>query len=122
MIRFVLDALKRHGIEDTLGFNQVASKYPEIYKELSDSGYLGSVIAKDNPLQNGLIITLDIIIGEARFYNSTIVWENYKHAAKQKNYNTEVFTDTALSFISKQGKIEKNHFMFSCFIMQFMIH
>jgi uncharacterized sulfatase len=105
--QIVLDALKRHGIEDTLGFNQVEGKYPEIYKEISDSGFLGSVVDKDNPLQNGFDYYFGYNYWGSQFYNSTIVWENYKHAKKQKNYNTDVFTDTALSFISKQVKLKK---------------
>ena len=38
----------------------------------------------------------------SQFYNSTIVWENFKNAGKQKGYNTDVFTDKAMEFMSKQ--------------------
>ena len=35
--------------------------------------------------------------------------KNY-YAGKQKDYNTDVFTDTALSFIKKQIRIEETFF------------
>ena len=105
--QMILDALKRHGIKDTLKYNMVARLYPEIGKELLDSGYMGSVIDKHNPLQNGFDYYFGYNYWGSNFYNSTRVWENYKHAGKQKNYNTDVFTDTALSFIRKQIKIKK---------------
>ena len=105
--QLLLNALKRNGINDTLRYNQIVNKYPEIVKQLSDSGYLGSVADEHNPLQNGFDYYFGYNYWASQFYNSTIVWENYKHAGKQKNYNTDVFTDTALSFIRKQVNTNK---------------
>ncbi len=109
--QMIIDALKRHGINDTLQSNLVARLYPEINQELLDSGYLGSVIDKHNPLENGFDYYFGYNYWASNFYNSTRVWENYKHAGKQKDYNTDVFTDTALSFIKKQLKIKKPFFV-----------
>ena len=105
--QIIFDALKRHGIDDSLNFNQLAKLHPDIYREISDSGYFGSVIDEHNPLQNGFDYYFGYNYWASNFYNSTRVWENYTHAGKQKNYNTDVFTDTALSFIRKQINIKK---------------
>ena len=109
--QMITDALRRNGINDTLQYNQVIRMYPVIDRELLDSGYLGSVIDSHNPVENGFDYYFGYNYWASNFYNSTRVWENYKHAGKQKNYNTDVFTDTALSFIRKQLKIKKPFFV-----------
>jgi uncharacterized sulfatase len=105
--QLVKDALQRHGIEENLSYNQLASRYPEVFRELRDGGYYGSVIDAHNPLRNGFDYYFGYNNWASQFYHSTLVWENYAHAGIQKDYNTDVFTDTAISFISKQVESNK---------------
>jgi uncharacterized sulfatase len=100
--QMVIDALQKYGIADTLTYAQTGRLYPEVYQELLEGGYYGSVIDEHNPLQNGFDYYFGYNNWASQFYNSTLVWENYKHAGKQKGYNTDVFTDTALAFINRQ--------------------
>ena len=100
--QMIIDALQAHGISDTLSYGQVGRDYPEVFKDLFEGGYYGSVIDQHNPLQNGFDYYFGYNNWASQFYNSTLVWENYTHAGKQKGYNTDVFTDTALAFINKQ--------------------
>ena len=51
--QMIIDALKNHGIQDTLSYQQVRNLHPDVFEELFDAGYYGSVIDKHNPLQNG---------------------------------------------------------------------
>lgn len=103
----LLDALERHGIQDTLSYNQIREFYPDIFRELNDSGYYGSAADNIHPLQNGFDYYFGYNNWASQFYNSTLVWENYKHAGVQEDYNTDVFTDTALAFIRKQVHLKK---------------
>ncbi|MCG8309044.1 MAG: sulfatase-like hydrolase/transferase [Cytophagales bacterium] len=105
--QMIIDALKTHGIPDTLSYNQMRKDFPEVFKDLFDRGYYGSVIDRHNPLQNGFDYYFGYNNWASQFYNSTLVWENYKHAGRQKGYNTDVFTDTALAFIQKQVVMRK---------------
>lgn len=105
--QIIINALKRNGINDTLSYQQISRTHPDIFREVTDSGYYGSVVKRNNPLQNGFEYYFGYNNWASQFYNSTLVWNNYKHAGKQRNYNTDVFTDTALSFISRQVKIKK---------------
>ena len=104
--QMIFDALKRHGIEDTVSYGQTRKEYPEVFKELFEAGYYGSVVEEHNPLQHGFDYYFGYNNWASQFYGSTLVWENYKHTGKQKGYNTDVFTDTALAFIKKQVAME----------------
>jgi uncharacterized sulfatase len=100
--RMLRDTLARHGVEETLSFGEIGKLYPEIYDELWDAGYYGSVIKEQNPLQTGFDYYYGYNNWASQFYDSTLVWENYEHAGRQAGYNTEVFTDKALDFIRQQ--------------------
>ncbi len=92
-------------LADSLGLDMQLDKWgnlsqdPEIYRAFMNSGYLGSVIDEHNPLQNGFDYYYGYNYWASQFYNSTLVWENYTHAGKQKGYNTDVFTEKALDFM-----------------------
>jgi uncharacterized sulfatase len=107
----LIDALRENGIEDTLSYGQIAKKYPEIYEELVNQGYYGSVVDEHNPLNNGFDYYFGYNNWASQFYNSTFVWENFKHAGKQKGYNTDVFTDSTLSFIRRSTREEKSFYV-----------
>lgn len=74
-------------------------KNPEVQRAFMNSGYLGSVIDEHNPRQNGFDYYYGYNYWASQFYNSTLVWENFTHAGKQKGYNTDVFTEKALDFM-----------------------
>lgn len=105
--QMILDALSAHGIDDTLTYSEVWQNFPEVFKVLHDNGYYGSVIDRHNPLQNGFDYYFGYNNWASQFYNSTLVWENYQHAGRQKGYNTDVFTDKALDFIRDQVSAER---------------
>jgi uncharacterized sulfatase len=101
--------LKKHGVEDpdSYVFWTLGDKYPEIKKELHDSGYEGSVVPKDHPLNNGFDYYFGYNMWECIFYNAKNVWEDFRHAGVIKEYNTDVFTGKALQFIEKSLDEEK---------------
>ncbi|VGO17438.1 Arylsulfatase [Pontiella desulfatans] len=103
----IQNVLAKHGIEETLWWGQLGKKHPELYNEAWDAGYYGSVVPEQNPLNNGFDYYYGYNNWASQFYDSTLVWENFKHAGRQAGYNTEVFTDKALGFISKQVKGKK---------------
>ena len=105
--QMVLDALQKNGIDDTLSYGQIAKLYPDVFNELKNDGYYGSVVDEHNPLNNGFDYYFGYNTWASQFYNSTLVWENYEHAGVQQGYNTEVFTDSAISFIQKSTDLNK---------------
>ncbi|MEM9718468.1 MAG: sulfatase-like hydrolase/transferase [Bacteroidota bacterium] len=96
------DILKRHGLSEKTAYRELALRYPEIYNEVENSGYYGSVIAEHHPLNNGFEYYFGYNTWASQFYHSTLVWENFAHAGKQKGYNTDVFTQKALDFMKEQ--------------------
>lgn len=101
-IQIINEALKRHGIEDELSYSQIGRSHPEIFKEVEAEGYFGSVTEEQNPLNNGFDYYFGYNNWASQYYNSTYIWENFKHAGKQTGYNTDVFTDKALNFMAQQ--------------------
>ncbi|MFC2111739.1 sulfatase [Bacteroidota bacterium] len=100
--QLVADILNRHGIEKTLNQERLRTQYPEAYMEVEKSGYLGSVIDEHNPLNNGFDYYFGYNYWASQFYNSYLVWENFKHDGKQEGYNTDVFTDRTIRFMEEQ--------------------
>lgn len=101
------NVLREAGIDENMPYRKVKEINLEAYKAMEASGYRGSVIKKDNPLNHGFDYYYGYNYWASQFYNSTLVWENYEHAGKQKGYNTDVFTDKALDFIKEQAKSDK---------------
>ena len=105
------DILRKHGLDENLGYRHVRANYPEVFREVEDSGYRGSVIDEDNPRNNGFDYYFGYNYWGSQFYNSTYVWENFTHAGKQKGYNTDVFTDRAIDFMDKQIEQDKPFYL-----------
>jgi uncharacterized sulfatase len=99
--------LLKHGLDTNPGMVMLKEQHPEAYNDISACGFAGSVVPENNPIQNGFDYYFGYNNWASQFYNSTLVWENYNHAGIQKTYNTDVFTDTALTFIRKQVEIKK---------------
>ncbi|MRI00108.1 sulfatase-like hydrolase/transferase [Kriegella sp. EG-1] len=98
----VQSALKENGLSDTLKLHQIRKKNPNIYDELIKGGYMGSTAEQHHPLIHGFDYFYGYNYWASQFYNATNVWENKEHAGLQKEYNTDTFTNKALSFIEKQ--------------------
>lgn len=101
------NVFRKAGLNENRPEYKIIKENPGISKAITVSGYRGSVIKKDNPLNHGFDYYYGYNNWASQFYNSTLVWENYKHAGKQKGYNTDVFTDKALNFIKKQAASDK---------------
>jgi uncharacterized sulfatase len=101
------EQLKKHNLSQSPGRFQLAKNHPEAYRDIQQSGYYGSVVEEHHPLQNGFDYYFGYNNWASQFYNSYMVWENYNHAGLQKDYNTDVFTDSAIAYMTKQ--IDKDH-------------
>ncbi len=104
VIRSVLD---KHGIKENISYEKLRSDYPEIYNEVWEAGYYGSVVKEQNPLNNGFDYYYGYNNWASQFYNSPLVWEGFEHAGRQPGYNTELFTDKAIDFITEQLNAKK---------------
>ena len=101
------DILRKNGLDENLNLNSLEKTHPQVYAEINESGHLGSVVDEQNPLNNGFDYYFGYNYWASQYYNSNLVWENFKHAEKQKGYNTDVFTDKALNFISESVSSNK---------------
>lgn len=70
-------------------------------KPVNPTGYLGSVIREHHPLNRGFDYYYGYNRWECPFYDSEHIWENWEYAGKQPRYNTELFTEKAIAFMSK---------------------
>ena len=100
--RMVHDALEKHGVTVKYpNYYQLERSHPKIFKELKNGGFEGSTSMKDHALNNGFNYYFGYNQWESPFYNATNVWEGFEHAGLIKEYNTDVFTDRALDFMSQ---------------------
>lgn len=70
-------------------------------EDVEDSGYWGSVCEKDHPLNNGFDYYYGYNRWECDFYDAKLIWENREFAGRQRQYNTDLFTDKAIAFIEQ---------------------
>ena len=99
--RIVKDILSRNNLDENISFYTLKKSHPDIYKEIINSGYLGSVVDEHNPLNNGFTYYYGYNHWSCDFYNAKNVWENFNHVKNQREYNTDVFTDKAIEAINK---------------------
>jgi uncharacterized sulfatase len=69
-------------------------------QEVHDAGYWGSVCERDHPLNHGFDYGFFYNRWECDFYNSRLLWENRTFTGRQPRYNTDLFTDKALQFMT----------------------
>lgn len=98
--------LKKHGIDTTTNYYALAELYPEVFTEVRNTGFIGSVVKEHHPLEHGFDYYYGYNHWASQYFNDLNVWENYDHAGKQEGYNTDVFTDKAIAYLS--DKIEDN--------------
>jgi len=86
-------------------------KKSEAYRALEEAGYFGSITEPLNPLNTGFDYYYGYNYHESRFYDAWNVWENFRPAGLQKEYNTDTFTDKAAGFIRSALAARKPFFV-----------
>lgn len=104
-----------------IGKWHVGSKNAELKKKAEDAGgteedvrktgYWGSVIERDHPLNNGFDYAYFYNLWECPFYNSELLWENREYTGLSKEYNTDLFTRKAMEFMEESLDDGKPFFM-----------
>jgi uncharacterized sulfatase len=80
-------------------------------KPVNPTGYLGSVVREHHPLSQGFDYYYGYNRWECPFYNSEHIWENREYTGKQPRYNTELFTEKAISFMRSSREAGKPFFV-----------
>jgi len=101
---------RRFGLPENTESGQL-KRQSEEYQALEQSGYFGSIPEALNPLNAGFDYYYGYNHHQSRFYNEWNVWENFKPAGLQKEYNTETFTAKAAEFIRSAGREKKPFFV-----------
>ncbi|VGO22900.1 sulfatase family protein [Pontiella sulfatireligans] len=79
--------------------------------DLIKAGYRGSVCEKDHPLNNGFDYAYFYNLWECPFYNSELIWENREYTGVSTEYNTDLFTRKAMTFMEESLDKGKPFFM-----------
>lgn len=75
------------------------------------AGYDGSVREQDHPLQNGFDYAYFYNRWECPFYGSELIWENREYTGVSTEYNTDLFTRKAMSFMEDSLDHDQPFFM-----------
>lgn len=102
--------LQKNGISPDSDPHSLKKNSPA-YKALEAAGYFGSVPDALNPLNNGFDFYYGYNYHQSKFYNDSNVWDGFKHAGKQEGYNTDTFSEKALSFINSAAKEKKPFYL-----------
>lgn len=93
--------LTKHQLAKDTNFYLLKPTHPELFNEIRESGYLGSVVESQNPLNHGFDYYYGYNHWASQYYNSYNIWENRTHLGKQAGYNTDVFTEKAIEKIDE---------------------
>lgn len=99
--------LKANNLEHNTNYYLLGKSHPQVFKNAINSGYIGSVIKDQHPLENGFDYYYGYNHWACHFYKAKNVWENFTHVKNQENYNTDVFTDKALKVMEGSIKDKK---------------
>jgi uncharacterized sulfatase len=80
-------------------------------QDLIDAGYRGSVCERDHPLNNGFDYAYFYNLWECPFYDSKLIWEDRKYTGVSTEYNTDLFTRKAMTFMEESLDAGKPFFM-----------
>ena len=105
------DILKKHSIDTTTNYYLLPDLNSEVFTEVKNTGFIGSVVKEQHPLENGFDYYYGYNHWASQYYGDLNVWENYTHAGKQVGYNTDVFTDKAIQFMSDQLEDNKPFYL-----------
>jgi uncharacterized sulfatase len=120
--RCLVDRFQQQGYKTGfVGKWHVGSKNSELKKEnekaggteadLRKTGYWGSVVERDHPLNNGFDYAYFYNLWECPFYDSELIWENREYTGVSKEYNTDLFTRKAMDFMEQSLDDGKPFFM-----------
>jgi uncharacterized sulfatase len=70
-------------------------------KDAEKAGYLGSCAPQSHPLNHGFDYAFFYNRWQSPYYETDLIWENHTHAGRQTEYNTDLFTRKAVSFIEQ---------------------
>jgi uncharacterized sulfatase len=87
---------REYGLPETTTPGELRQSRQDLYAELVENGYPGSITDSQHPLNNGFDYYFGYNMWQSPFYGATNVWENFEHAGVVDNYNTDVFTDKAI--------------------------
>jgi uncharacterized sulfatase len=79
--------------------------------DVRKTGYWGSVIERDHPLNNGFDYAYFYNLWECPFYNSELIWENREYTGLSTEYNTDLFTRKAMTFMEQSLDAGRPFFM-----------
>ncbi|TYA71559.1 sulfatase family protein [Seonamhaeicola marinus] len=99
--------LKVNNLDENTNYYVLGNSNPDVFKSAVNSGYIGSVVKEQHPLNNGFDYYYGYNHWACDFYKAKNVWENFKHVENQKEYNTDVFTDKALEVMETAIKDKK---------------
>lgn len=93
--------LAEHGLEPSMPYPKLRGEHPEVYREVVQTGVIGSVVDRDHPLNHGFDYYFGYNSWTCPFYDSEMLWENHTYTGLQTKYNTDLFTDKALAFMER---------------------
>ncbi|MDG1729109.1 MAG: sulfatase-like hydrolase/transferase [Algibacter sp.] len=95
--QIINNILSEANIDEQTSYNNLKKSHPEVFKKITKTGYIGSVVNEQHPLNNGFDYYYGYNHWSSDFYNAKNVWEDFKYTGNQPNYNTDVFTTKAIN-------------------------
>lgn len=92
---------KQNNLDNDGDYYDLKKSNPAVHNKIKESGFIGSVVNEQNPLNNGFDYYYGYNHWACDFYNAKNVWENFKYIGVQQDYNTDVFTDKAMDVMAK---------------------
>jgi uncharacterized sulfatase len=106
-----LEVLRQHGVTPASLAKLAPGERGVVDREIRETGYLGAVAAEHHPLRHGFDYYFGYNRWECPFYDSEHIWEDWKYAGLQREYNTHLFTNKALDFVARSRKQGKPFFV-----------
>jgi uncharacterized sulfatase len=103
--------MEKNGIQAIDGKYPPLSQHPEIRTALNASGYNGSTRFEHHALNNGFDYYFGYNMWESPFYNADNVWDGFEFAGINPQYNTDLFTDKAISFVEQSIEDHKPFYL-----------
>ncbi len=99
--------LNKHSLKQGELVKLPAAQRAAIEREVTETGFEGSVVDQHHPLNYGFDYYFGYNHHQCPFYDSEQIWENRTYTGKQPKYNTELFTEKAISFAKQAMAAQK---------------